>query len=75
LHAKMGMEKLNIGQGDMLHLDKRYATMGWTEQNMTRGEGEDQASSVKAMKVTNIKAETKTRARAAKMRRERRGRR
>src|SRR5205809_7882447 len=75
LHAKMGMENLNIGQGDMLHLDKRYANMEWTQQNMTRGEGGDQTSSVKAMKVTNVKAETKARARPAKMRRERRGRR
>ena len=74
LYAKMGMDKLNVSQGDMLQMDKRV-NMGWTQQNMTRGEGQDQPSSVEAMKMTNVKAETKAQARPAKVRRERRGRR
>ena len=73
LLAKMGMETMNIGQGDMLDMEKRYANAAWTEPNMTRGEGDDQASSMKAMKVTAMKAETQSRPRATKMRK-RRGR-
>lgn len=70
LHAKMGMETMRIDQGDMLDMDRRYAYAAWTQPNMTRGEGEDQASSMKAMKVT---PETKSRARAATKMRKRRG--
>ena len=61
LFAKMGMETMSIDQGDMLNMDKRYAYAALTGLNMTRGEGEDQASSMKPMKVT---AETKSRPRA-----------
>lgn len=74
LHAKMAMEELNIGQGDKLNVERRYGNVGWGERNMPRGEEEDQTSSMKPMKVTMLKAETKARARATKMRRERRGR-
>jgi hypothetical protein len=73
LYAKMEMERLGIDQGDMLDLEKRYVNTAWTEQNMTRGDEGNQTSSMKPMKVTNGKAETKVRARTAKMRR--RGRR
>jgi hypothetical protein len=73
LHAKMGMEKLDIGQGDMLQAHKRCANIGWTERNMTRGEEENPTSSMQAMKVTTLKEDTKDRARATKMRRARRG--
>jgi hypothetical protein len=58
LHAKIGMKKLNIGQGDMLDMDKRYANMRWAEQNMTRDGGEDETSSTK---VNTVKAATKPR--------------